>query len=159
MQRACVLKPAYVRIVHRLSLSALHEVFFGHSVDLAEEEAKLSKRKSAGGGPLTQLYDGLVFIVPTFGNPTGATLPDARRRRLVTLARRHNLLVLSDDVYQLLPFPGVTPPPRLVSHDLQMGAGSGGKCHVLSNGSYSGLSNANANLAGLQNLNLKIHLM
>ena len=119
-------------------------------VKIAEEEAKLSKRKSAGGGPLTQLYDGLVFIVPTFGNPTGATLPDARRRRLVTLARRHNLLVLSDDVYQLLPFPGVTPPPRLVSCDLQMGAGSGGKCHVLSNGSFSKLMGPGVRLGWLE---------
>ena len=43
------------------------------------------------------------------------------------LARRHNLLVLADDVYQLLAFPGVTPPPRLVTYDLEMGAGNGGR--------------------------------
>ena len=97
--------------------------------------------KSRYGGE----YDGLIFLVPTFGNPTGATMPDDRRRRLVHLARRHNLLVLSDDVYQLLNFPGVPMPKRLVAYDLEAGAGCidgiecGGKCHVVSNCSFSKL--------------------
>lgn len=69
----------------------------------------------------------------------------------MTLARRHNLLVLSDDVYQLLPFPGVTPPPRLVSYDLAMGAAApGGKSHVLSNGSFSKLIGPGVRLGWLE---------
>jgi hypothetical protein len=62
------------------------------------------------------------FLPPSFsGLPPFACLVDSG------LARRHNLLVLSDDVYQLLPFPGRRPPPRLVTYDMQMGAGNGGK--------------------------------
>jgi DNA-binding transcriptional MocR family regulator len=94
-------------------------------------------------------YNGLIFVVPTYGNPTGATLPDMRRRRLVTLARRHNLLVVSDDVYQLLGFPGQTPPARLVSYDLAMGAANG-RCHVVSNGSFSKLIGPGVRLGWLE---------
>lgn len=122
-------------------------------INLAEESQKPGgcATRLSSSGQFARQYAGLVFVVPTFGNPTGATLPDERRRRLVTLARRHNLLVLSDDVYQLLPFPGVTPPPRLVSYDLAMGAGSpGGKCHVLSNGSFSKLIGPGVRLGWLE---------
>jgi DNA-binding transcriptional MocR family regulator len=122
-------------------------------IKLAEESQKLgdTTTRLSSTGQFAGQYAGLVFVVPTFGNPTGATLPDVRRRQLVTLARQHNLLVLADDVYQLLPFPGVTPPPRLVSYDLAMGAESpGGKCHVLSNGSFSKLIGPGVRLGWLE---------
>ena len=121
-------------------------------IKLAEESLNSgSSTRLPSTGQFAGQYAGLVFVVPTFGNPTGATLPDERRRRLVMLARQHNLLVLSDDVYQLLPFPGVTPPPRLVSYDLAMGANSpGGKCHVLSNGSFSKLIGPGLRLGWLE---------
>ncbi|MBI4280510.1 MAG: PLP-dependent aminotransferase family protein [Armatimonadetes bacterium] len=50
----------------------------------------------------------LFFTMPTFHNPTGITMSLERRRRLVTLARRHQLPVLEDDVHRDLWF---TPPP------------------------------------------------
>jgi DNA-binding transcriptional MocR family regulator len=125
-------------------------------IKIAEEAEKRGGTAGGAGrlastGQFAGQYAGLVFVVPTFGNPTGATLTDARRKRLVTLARRHNLLVLADDVYQLLPFPGMTPPPRLVSYDLAMGASKpGAKCHVLSNGSFSKLIGPGVRLGWLE---------
>jgi 2-aminoadipate transaminase len=52
----------------------------------------------------------LLYTIPTFQNPSGRTLTTARRRRLVELARDHDLLVLEDDPYGLVRFEGESPP-------------------------------------------------
>jgi DNA-binding transcriptional MocR family regulator len=59
----------------------------------------------ASGEPPAFLY-----TIPTFQNPSGRTLTTERRRRLVELAREHDLLVLEDDPYGLVRFEGETPP-------------------------------------------------
>ena len=53
-----------------------------------------------------------LYTIPTFQNPTGRTLSTERRRRLVELAREHDLLVVEDDPYGLVRFEG-EPPPTL----------------------------------------------
>lgn len=40
-----------------------------------------------------------LYVIPTLDNPTTATLPEARRRALADLARRHDLAVIEDDPY------------------------------------------------------------
>jgi 2-aminoadipate transaminase len=52
----------------------------------------------------------LIYLVPTFGNPTGATLQLERRERLLRLARDHRLLVVEDDVYGFLSWDSPAPP-------------------------------------------------
>lgn len=52
-----------------------------------------------------------LYTVPTFQNPTGATLPRAGRERLVALCRRHALPVIEDDPYGELRFRGEAVPP------------------------------------------------
>ena len=47
-----------------------------------------------------------VYSVPSFQNPAGVTLSAERRRRLVELAREHELLVCEDNPYGLLRFEG-----------------------------------------------------
>ncbi|MGH2923090.1 MAG: PLP-dependent aminotransferase family protein, partial [Solirubrobacterales bacterium] len=47
-----------------------------------------------------------VYTVPSFQNPAGVTLSAERRRRLVALAREHELLVCEDNPYGLLRFDG-----------------------------------------------------
>src|SRR5919204_927898 len=47
-----------------------------------------------------------LYTIPTFQNPSGRTLLVDRRRRLVELAREHELLVLEDDPYGLVRFEG-----------------------------------------------------
>ena len=47
-----------------------------------------------------------IYTLPTFGNPTGATMPLARRKRLLELAVRHQLLIIEDDAYGDLRFDG-----------------------------------------------------
>ena len=53
---------------------------------------------------------GLLYTIPVFHNPTGATLPVARRRRLTELARRFGFLIVADEVYQMLGDKEATPP-------------------------------------------------
>ena len=47
-----------------------------------------------------------LYVIPTFQNPSGRTLGLERRRRIVELAREHDLLVLEDDPYGLVRFEG-----------------------------------------------------
>jgi len=47
-----------------------------------------------------------LYLIPTFQNPSGRTLSEERRRRVVELAREHDLLVLEDDPYGLVRFDG-----------------------------------------------------
>lgn len=42
----------------------------------------------------------LLYLVPTFGNPTGRCLPDDRRTELVRLAHRSGLTIVEDDTYR-----------------------------------------------------------
>lgn len=51
-----------------------------------------------------------LYVIPTFQNPSGRTLGAEGRRRLVELAREHDLLVLEDDPYGLVRFEGLAPP-------------------------------------------------
>ncbi len=43
-----------------------------------------------------------LYTIPTFQNPTGVTLSQSRRERLVALSQRHNFLIIADEVYHLL---------------------------------------------------------
>ena len=47
-----------------------------------------------------------LYLIPTFQNPSGRTLSEERRRRIVELADAHELLVLEDDPYGLVRFDG-----------------------------------------------------
>ena len=53
----------------------------------------------------------LVYVIPSFQNPTGATLPEDRRRQLADLSRRHGFTVVADEVYQLLGYTETPPAP------------------------------------------------
>jgi 2-aminoadipate transaminase len=47
-----------------------------------------------------------IYTLPTFANPTGATMSLARRKKLLELAVRHQLLIIEDDAYGDLRFDG-----------------------------------------------------
>ena len=59
-----------------------------------------------------------MYLLPTFQNPSGRTLPEDRRRRVVELVADRDLLVLEDDPYGLVRFDG-EPLPSL--HELSGG--------------------------------------
>ena len=51
----------------------------------------------------------LIYLVATYDNPSGATVPLERRAALVEIAARHGVLIVEDDAYAGLDFDG--PPP------------------------------------------------
>jgi 2-aminoadipate transaminase len=48
----------------------------------------------------------LLYVIPDFQNPSGRTLPLARREALVELCRRHGVLILEDVAYREISFDG-----------------------------------------------------
>lgn len=58
----------------------------------------------------------LMYVIPTFQNPTGVTTPLDRRMRILELAREYNVAVLEDDAYYDLRFTGERL-PMMVSLD------------------------------------------
>lgn len=55
----------------------------------------------------------LIYVVPSFQNPKGTTMLQARRTALVALAAEHRVAILEDDPYGELAFTG--PPPRPIA--------------------------------------------
>lgn len=52
----------------------------------------------------------LLYTIPNFQNPAGATISEAKRRSLVALAERYDFLILEDDPYGRLRFEGADIP-------------------------------------------------
>jgi 2-aminoadipate transaminase len=69
----------------------------------------------------------LLYLVPTFANPTGRTLPADRRTAIAALAAAHDLRVVEDDPYGELRYRGA-PVPALAT---------GAPEHVVHLGSFS----------------------
>ena len=51
----------------------------------------------------------MIYTIPSFHNPAGISQPAQRRKEVLELAQRENLLVLEDDPYALLGFDGTVP--------------------------------------------------
>ncbi|HSL56583.1 MAG TPA: PLP-dependent aminotransferase family protein [Acidimicrobiales bacterium] len=66
----------------------------------------------------------LVYTVPTFSNPTGATLSAERRAALAALADRHGVVVVEDAPYEDLRFRGASLPPVAAGTDRVVSLGS-----------------------------------
>ena len=55
-----------------------------------------------------------VYLVPTFGNPSGALLSLERRKKVLAMAVKYNTLIVEDDPYGELYF-NAAPPPSILS--------------------------------------------
>ena len=55
-----------------------------------------------------------VYLIPTFGNPSGALLSLERRKKVLELAVKYQTLIVEDDPYGDLYF-GAAPPPSILS--------------------------------------------
>jgi 2-aminoadipate transaminase len=74
-----------------------------------------------------------IYLIPTFGNPTGAVLDAARRRRVLELAVKHQTIVVEDDPYGELYFDAPPPPTlRALAQEIP-----GAHAHVVYCGSLS----------------------
>jgi DNA-binding transcriptional MocR family regulator len=89
-------RPTYLAALQTLQLAEANIMSVasdsdGMVVDELEELLKTQKIKG-------------VYLVPTFGNPSGLTLSRARREQLVKLAHQHHFLIVEDDPYGELRF-------------------------------------------------------
>lgn len=75
----------------------------GHGVKTDELEKLIAEHKPK-----------FVYLIPTYGNPSGALLTLERRQKVLELAVKYNTLVVEDDPYGDLYF-GDVPPPSLLA--------------------------------------------
>ena len=113
--------PTYDRALLQLSLHGMQTMPIPMHADGLDVDA-LAGLCDSGAVPK------LLYTIPTFQNPSGATMSLDKRRALVELAERHGFLILEDDPYGELRFEG-DPLPRLVE--------IGGPERVLFTSSYS----------------------
>lgn len=96
--------PAYLGAVQALELfEPRFEVVPGDEHGMCVE--LLAERLAAGLRPK------LVYVVPNFHNPSGATMSLERRRLLAQLADEYELLIVEDDPYGAIRFAGEPLPP------------------------------------------------
>ena len=80
----------------------------GHGVDTDALEKLMAEHKPK-----------FVYLIPTFGNPSGALMSAERRQRVLELAVKHQTLIVEDDPYGDLYF-GEAPPPSLLAMSRQV---------------------------------------
>jgi 2-aminoadipate transaminase len=56
-----------------------------------------------------------VYLIPTFGNPSGALLNLERRKKVLELAVKYRTVIVEDDPYGDLYFGGTPPPPSIMA--------------------------------------------
>ncbi len=98
-RRILVEAPTYdrpLRIAERLGVAVAAVPQDEDGLDVDALEAELARDPSPA----------FLYALPTFQNPSGRTLPLERRRRLVELTERHDLVVLEDDPYGRVRFEG-----------------------------------------------------
>src|SRR6266511_3690523 len=81
-----------------------------HGMDADALESILSDLRRQGARPK------FIYTIPTFHNPTGTTMPLARRQKLVALGAAYGVAVVEDDAYGDLRFEG-QPLPNLAALD------------------------------------------
>ncbi len=74
-----------------------------HGLIPSELEKQLVRLHSSGTFPR------MLYTIPTFHNPTGSTLSEARRIEIIRIAQHYGLLIVEDDVYRDLSFEGAAP--------------------------------------------------
>jgi 2-aminoadipate transaminase len=79
-------------------------------MDVDALEATLRDRRKQGVRPK------FIYTIPTFHNPTGATMPLARRQKLVALGAEYGVAIVEDDAYGDLRYDG-QPLPNLAALD------------------------------------------
>ncbi|TKC92647.1 PLP-dependent aminotransferase family protein [Trinickia terrae] len=106
---ALIEQPAYSAAIQALRLAGANILTVrtdAHGIDVDALRAQLDALPAA-------TRPKLLYTVPTFANPTGATMPQARREALARLAAERRFVLVEDDPYGELRFSGTPVPPIL----------------------------------------------
>lgn len=90
--------PTYLACLHILKTYEGKPVGVNSFDDGIDEEDLINKIK--------EYKPKIFYIVPNFSNPTGKTLSEAKRKRIVDVCAENNVLILEDDPYGKLRFEG-----------------------------------------------------
>ncbi|MDP8204598.1 MAG: PLP-dependent aminotransferase family protein [Candidatus Tenebribacter mawsonii] len=74
--------------------------FDEHGMRSDDLEAKLAELKAANDLPK------FVYIIPDFQNPAGVTMPEKRRKEIIEIARKYDILIIEDSPYKEIRFEG-----------------------------------------------------
>jgi len=122
-------KPGDTIFVEEPSYFLALDIFRDHGLNIIglpmDEDGLMVEALEEG---LTQHHPAFLYCIPTFHNPSSITLSAVRRERLVQLSQAHNLLIVADEVYHLLPYD--SPPPQPLADYTHTGT-------ILSMGSFS----------------------
>lgn len=102
-------------------------------VDIADLEQKVIEHKFSPNND--KMFFGLYYTIPTYHNPTGIVFSDEVCNALIKIARKHEFLVVCDDVYNMLYYDDEKAPKRLFEYDVDTDEDFKG--NVISNGTFS----------------------
>lgn len=95
--------PTYLGIIDIAEARRVHI----HGIPIDEHGIRIDALENA----LDHLRPRLIYVMPSYQNPTGHLMPLHRRRQLVRLAAHHRIPVLEDEVYREFRFDGDELPP------------------------------------------------
>ena len=92
----------------------------GVDIEMLEDAIKkqFEKRNNKDNCDTTGQFWAMFYTIPTYHNPTGVCLSDSKSKKVIQIARKYNVLVVCDDVYNLLYYSDDdNVPKRLISYD------------------------------------------
>ena len=95
--------PTYFIALNFFAERGIHAV----AIPMDDDGIQLDALESA----LQQHQPAFIYTIPSYHNPTGITQPHERRGALVALAKKHQCLLVADEVYQSLYYQKKPPPP------------------------------------------------
>ena len=112
---ACTLftKSGDTVIVEEPTYFVVEKIFRAHdlqiiSVPIDENGMKVSELKKILKKGLRPKF---IYTIPTYQNPTGICMSIERKNKLIELSEEFDFLILADEVYQLIYFNNLPPPP------------------------------------------------
>ncbi|EMG45798.1 hypothetical protein SBY92_003416 [Candida maltosa Xu316] len=116
---------------YSIDLEYLESQLIKYSQDLPDEST--TKPDPARG--TRKYYRFVMYLVPTYSNPGGLTYSLETRIKLLELARKYDMLLISDDVYEFLNYTGSPLVPRFNQLDQATVTNEYG--NTISNGTFS----------------------
>ena len=107
----------------------LKVVGMDHELSNVESLIVENKPKKTDFNTKDEKYWGMMYLIPTYHNPTGGCLDEQKIEYLLKMAEKHNFLIVCDDVYNLLYY-DVECPKRML-HNFKNSP------NLISNGSFS----------------------
>ncbi len=95
--------PTYLGVIDIAQARRVHI----HGIPIDEDGIRIDALDNI----IADLRPRLIYVMPSYQNPTGHLMPMHRRRQLVRLAARHGIPVLEDEVYREFRFEGEELPP------------------------------------------------